>query len=83
MGCEDSGNGGVSSSGDGSVMGATTWGRAKGETIFTNITICINCFKCSDCIPKPYGLSIFFPHFMITVTLLCQKLLFCVILYSH
>ncbi len=62
LGGEDSGNGGVSGSSDGSVIDATTRRRAKGETNFTNITICIICFKCSDVIRKPYGLSIFFPH---------------------
>ncbi len=31
LGGEDSGNSGVGGSGDGSVMGATTRGRAKGE----------------------------------------------------
>ncbi len=33
MGCEDSGNGGVSGSSDGSEIGVTTRGRAKGEKI--------------------------------------------------
>ncbi len=83
LGYDDSGNGGVSGSGDGSVMGATSRGRAKDEAIFTNIMICIICFICSDFIPKTYGLSIFFPHYMLNITLLHQKLLFCVILYSH
>ncbi len=45
LGGDDSGNGGDSGSSDGSVMGATTRGRANDEKFFMNITICINFFE--------------------------------------
>ncbi len=45
LGGEDSGNSGVGGSSDGSVMGATTRGRANGENFFMNITIPINFFE--------------------------------------
>ncbi len=41
MGGEDCGNGGVSGSGDGSVMGETTKERATDEQIIMNVTICV------------------------------------------